>query len=609
MRQLNKVSQNIFSLLQTGDEACDFIIRRLEQKNDAMVPELLGDLENMLAEFLRFSDSMKQKDVLLTNVILNMQDYLAAVRGHLEKKEWDQALLNFKYPFYGLYNRFYEELYTAVMVNEGPEFRRQLFRESAEALDGIRKDPLSIRTGNAYKYKASIVVPVYNSMEYTKQCIESIYRYTPGLGTDYELIIRSDGSTDGVNEYLKTLPNEKTFLYGHNVRLQGELVYSVEGKYTVFVSNDVVVTENWIENLLKCLESDPAVGMVVPTTNRLSNLETIPASYQDIRGMQCFAKRHNVSDPRRWEERERLINFVFGMPTDLLLHIGLDDIQMAYGYFTDDDLSLRIRRAGFKLINAKDTFVHHYGSASYSKIGVEKMALMEDYMVEKHGFTTWGQNLVSDYISRFFRVPSSCGGVLRLLSVDDGIAAVSLSVKNVLIAKGIPVQLYGFLHNPVFVPYVESTYEAVRRYPDDGRLDGCFPVKMDAAVVPSLAALGENYLEALHALRECLNPGALIYFMSDNPAFWGNILAGLQGTNLSDQWASPGNIPSRVVYFNPERLCRELEQSGFSVCAVNRIEVPQRNAPAEKLLSLFDAKQGEALKSRLSVRKYVFVIS
>lgn len=608
MRQLNKASQDIFSLLETGDEACDFIIKRLEQKNDAMVPELIGSLESMLAEVLRFSDSMKQKDVLLTNVILNMQDYLAAVRGHLEKKEWERALLDFKYPFYGLYNRLYEELYTAAMANEGPEYQRELFRESAEALDGIRKDPLSIRTGNAYKYKASIVVMVYDSMEYTKQCIESIYRYTPGLGTDYELIIRSDGSTDGVNEYLKTLPNEKTFLYRHNVRLGDELVYSVEGKYTVFVSNDVVVTENWLENLLKCLESDPSVGMVVPATNRLSNLETIPVSYTDVRGMQQFAKSHNVSDPRKWEERERLINFVFGMPTDLLLHIGLDDTQMAYGYFTDDDLSLRIRRAGFRLINAKDTFVHHYGSASYSKIGADKMALMEDYMVKKHGFTTWGPNLVSGYISCFFRVPSS-GGVFRLLSVDDGIAAVSLSVKNALTAKRIPVRLYGFLHDPVFAPYVESTYEEVRRYPDDLRLDGCFPEKMDAAVVPSLAALGENYLEALRALRECLNPGAPIYFMFDNPAFAGNLMAGLQGTNVSNPWASPGNVPSRVVYFNPERLSQELAQAGFSICSVNRVEDPQQNVLAQKLLGLFDADLRETVKSRLSIKKYVFVVS
>jgi len=39
--------------------------------------------------------------------------------------------------------------------------------------------------------------------------------------------------------------------------------------------------------------------------------------------------------------------------------------------FEDDDLSLRVREAGFKVCAAEDCFIHHFGQGSFSKLDGE----------------------------------------------------------------------------------------------------------------------------------------------------------------------------------------------------------------------------------------------
>jgi GT2 family glycosyltransferase len=37
--------------------------------------------------------------------------------------------------------------------------------------------------------------------------------------------------------------------------------------------------------------------------------------------------------------------------------------------FEDDDFSLRVRKAGFRVAGARDCFIHHFGQGSFRKLG------------------------------------------------------------------------------------------------------------------------------------------------------------------------------------------------------------------------------------------------
>jgi GT2 family glycosyltransferase len=49
---------------------------------------------------------------------------------------------------------------------------------------------------------------------------------------------------------------------------------------------------------------------------------------------------------------------------------GLDE-RFGLGFFDDDDLAERARRAGFDLAAAEDLFVQHFGSRTFQGNGVD----------------------------------------------------------------------------------------------------------------------------------------------------------------------------------------------------------------------------------------------
>ena len=56
---------------------------------------------------------------------------------------------------------------------------------------------------------------------------------------------------------------------------------------------------------------------------------------------------------------------------------GLDE-RFGLGFFDDDDLAERARRAGFELAVAHDLFVHHFGSRTFAGNGVDAEKLLDE---------------------------------------------------------------------------------------------------------------------------------------------------------------------------------------------------------------------------------------
>lgn len=100
----------------------------------------------------------------------------------------------------------------------------------------------------------SIIVPVYNTKKYVKECIDSVLNQKTNY--KYEIIIVNDGSTDGSLEYLKTIYGKNksiTILNKINGGLSSArnhgLKYS-KGKYVSFIDSDDYVSQNYVELLL-----------------------------------------------------------------------------------------------------------------------------------------------------------------------------------------------------------------------------------------------------------------------------------------------------------------------------------------------------------------------
>ena len=217
-------------------------------------------------------------------------------------------------------------------------------------------------------HKTSIIILSYNTLEMLQLCIESIREHTE-VGS-YEIIVVENASKDGSAEWLKEqedlrcIYNEENqgFPKGCNQGLE-----IAEGTELLLLNSDTIVTKNWLENLCRALYSDPAVGAVSCVTNCCSNNQQIEAPYENIAEMQAFAADYNKSNPARWEKKTTLVGFCFLFKRDVFDKVGFLDEQFSPGNFEDDDYSLRILQQGWDLLLCRDTFIHHFGHASFLK--------------------------------------------------------------------------------------------------------------------------------------------------------------------------------------------------------------------------------------------------
>ena len=222
----------------------------------------------------------------------------------------------------------------------------------------------------------SIVFVTYNNLQYTKECVASIQKYT---GTPYELIFVDNASKDGTHGYLRKLskqmknvkiilnPDNKGFPYACN---QGIAISS--GRYIVLLNSDVVVTEGWLDGMINRAESDESIGIVGPMTNRISGYQMDPtAKYSNQLELRKFAINYRKKNLNKWLEVRRVAGFCMLIKREVVDKIGGLDPLFGVGNCEDDDYCLRASKAGYRTVIAQDVFIHHYGGGSFLANGKE----------------------------------------------------------------------------------------------------------------------------------------------------------------------------------------------------------------------------------------------
>ncbi|WP_234119670.1 glycosyltransferase [Clostridium hydrogenum] len=298
----------------------------------------------------------------------------------------------------------------------------------------------------------SIFVLAYNNLEkYTKKCVECILKYTKDV--DYELILVDNGSDDDTYEYFKSVihPRKKVIKITKNIGAGYggyEGIYNSKGEYIVGIANDIFVTSNWLSNMLKCAMSDERIGMVTPVADSISNMQAVDLNYSDFDDMQEKAKKYNISNPRLWHERLRLITIGTLYKKECIDIVGNPD----YGFlhdFADDDISFRIRRAGYKTILCKDVFVCHAGKINDKGNGFALKSIekgKKNFQDKYYGVDAWSDvaNFESEMIS-CLNINNDFNNEINVLGIDVLCGTPLLEVKNLLRENGLfDVKLHSY---------------------------------------------------------------------------------------------------------------------------------------------------------------------
>jgi len=303
----------------------------------------------------------------------------------------------------------------------------------------------------------SIIILTFNKLEYTKECIESVRKYT--MEEDYEIVVVDNGSVDGTRDYLCEQKDIVTVLNSENLGFPKGCNIGIEASNKendiLLLNNDTIVTNNWLSNLKKCLFSNELIAAVGPITNSAAYYQKMDVSYkEDMNEMQIFAKDNNVSDSDRWEERQKLIGFCLLIKRNIINEIGMLDEIFTPGNFEDDDYCIRILDRGYKIVLCKDTFIHHYGGVSFSRDDrFNKLIKNNEEKFEKK----WGFNSRENMnIYKIYNQLIS-NSKTKILELFCGTGATALYLK-----QNLNCEYFGFENNGKALNFARGTMEFIK---------------------------------------------------------------------------------------------------------------------------------------------------
>lgn len=309
--------------------------------------------------------------------------------------------------------------------------------------------------------EVSVIVQAYNRLDKTRRCVESILENTRGV--DYELILLDNGSTDETLAYFRSVEHNKKTVIHITKNLEASYPSSLLnlndlGRFVCYIVNDLIVTPRWLENLLICIKSDARIGMVNPVSSNTSNLQCVEFPYADYTEMQKKAGQFNHSDPRKWEERQRLITLGTLFRKEALMAVGWPYYDAGFYHdFADDDITFRVRRMGYRTVLAGDTWVCHdhdirRGEGKNPAEFQKSLDTGRENFREKYfGVDAWEDvnNFYIPYLSHF--PPPEAKGTARILGVDVRCGTPILDIKNWLRKANIfETELSAFTQNPKY---------------------------------------------------------------------------------------------------------------------------------------------------------------
>jgi glycosyltransferase involved in cell wall biosynthesis len=212
----------------------------------------------------------------------------------------------------------------------------------------------------------TLVVPTYNNLQHIKNAYTSIRKYYPTL----ELVLLDDGSSDGTFEWLELIEetDENVVLYQSEERVGHTILYDVgidmaKNEIIGIIHADMIVSENYLENLLKHLDKGKVVcaTRIEPPLHPPGNEKIIQNFGMDFDDLNIPAFEEFVVKAQS-EYNNQTSKGMFApwiLYKEDFQSIGGHDPLFAPFPYEDSDIFQRWILAGFELIQSRDSFVYH----------------------------------------------------------------------------------------------------------------------------------------------------------------------------------------------------------------------------------------------------------
>ncbi|MFA6455531.1 MAG: glycosyltransferase family 2 protein [Bacteroidota bacterium] len=283
----------------------------------------------------------------------------------------------------------------------------------------------------------SIIIVNFNGLRYTRQCLESFFRYHDVKST--EVIVVDNNSTDGSQQELPQLFPFIHFISLHNnVGFGGANNVGAQrstGRMLYFVNNDTVFYKESVSELVKTLSSHNKYGIVAPKL--LNEDHSFQLSFGQFPTIQNEFETKNIAEnyslqtsldssisipiPKDWVSGAALM-----IKREVFEEIGGFD-ERYFMYFEDVDLCRSAAKKGFQIFYVPSNTLIHLGGKSY---GARDERITVEYRKSQLLFYDKHNSLLQRLLVRVYILMKFTAGLFRTKSRSAALAVIPLVFRS-----------------------------------------------------------------------------------------------------------------------------------------------------------------------------------
>jgi len=277
--------------------------------------------------------------------------------------------------------------------------------------------------------QVAVVILNWNGREYLKKFLPSVIAHSKDIA---EVIVADNASTDSSIEFLqqnfpdiRIIENRTNggFAKGYNDALK-----HVDAKYYILLNSDIEVTENWIEPVIRLMDSDSNIAACQPKLRSYHQPEMFEyagaaGGYIDRYGYPFCRGRvfQNLEEDQGQYDDIRDVFWATGACMFVRAELyhrfgGLDEDFFAH--MEEIDFCWRLKNHGYRIVYCPDSVVFHVGGGTLPKKSAHKT-----FLNFRNNLALLYKNLPDDLLWKvfFFRFPMDGVAAFKFL-LDGGFA-------------------------------------------------------------------------------------------------------------------------------------------------------------------------------------------
>ena len=212
----------------------------------------------------------------------------------------------------------------------------------------------------------TIVIPVFNGLDYTRRCLKTLRETTPQ--DSVKVVIVDNGSTDGTASWLATQPDLSVIRLESNhgfVHANNLVLKELQGgdQDVLLLNNDTeLLQKGWLDQMRAVAYSTADIGVVgclqLGSDGKIRHAGTYMSTHT-WRGWTLGANQKDTCQFHGVQDVEGVIGSCMLIRRDVLNTVGV--LHEGYhSYYEDTDYCLCCREAGYRVVVDLDTRILHH---------------------------------------------------------------------------------------------------------------------------------------------------------------------------------------------------------------------------------------------------------